>query len=123
MKTARMQMETLIGYLLLGGVLSSAAFLLAATAWNLAAGRGLSTAFALGGVNLVQFLVSVVRELAAGAVRPHLLLRVGILLLVLTPYVRVLASMLFFAAVEHDVKYALFTGVVLGVLTFSLLLR
>jgi uncharacterized membrane protein len=38
----------------------------------------------------------------------------------LTPYVRVLASMLYFVLVERNVKYGLFTGFVLAVLTYSL---
>jgi len=35
----------------------------------------------------------------------------------------VLASVVFFAAVEHDWKYTLFTGFVLAVLTYSLVTR
>ena len=41
----------------------------------------------------------------------------------LTPYVRVLVSILYFAFSERNWKYALFTGFVFSVLTFSLFLR
>ena len=44
-------------------------------------------------------------------------------MLLLTPLVRVLASLLFFALAERNWKYALFTGFVLAVLTYSLFLR
>ncbi len=55
--------------------------------------------------------------------RPRLLVSLGIAALLLTPYLRVLASLLFFAFVEHNWKYSLFTGFVLAVLTYSLFLR
>jgi uncharacterized membrane protein len=56
-------------------------------------------------------------------VRPRLLISLGIVALLLTPYLRVLASMLFFAVVEHNWKYTAFTAFVLIVLTYSLVLR
>jgi uncharacterized membrane protein len=40
-----------------------------------------------------------------------------------TPYVRVLASLFYFAVVARNWKYTLFTGFVLTVLTYSLFLR
>jgi uncharacterized membrane protein len=60
--------------------------------------------------------------LATPALRPRLLVNLGIGVLLLTPYVRVLASLVYFATVERDPKYALFTAFVLAVLTYSLLL-
>jgi uncharacterized membrane protein len=57
------------------------------------------------------------------APNPHCLISLGIAALMLTPYVRVLASLIFFAAVEHNGKYAAFTAFVLAVLTYSLFLR
>jgi len=41
----------------------------------------------------------------------------------LTPFVRVLTSVFYFAFVERNWKYTLFTGFVLGLLTYSLFLR
>jgi uncharacterized membrane protein len=43
----------------------------------------------------------------------------GIGVLMLTPFVRVLASVVYFAFVEHNWKYTLFTAFVLSVLTYS----
>jgi len=43
--------------------------------------------------------------------------------LLLTPYARVLASMLYFALVERNRKYTAFTTFVLLTLTYSLFLR
>jgi uncharacterized membrane protein len=61
--------------------------------------------------------------LISGDIRSRLFINSGIVVLLLTPYVRVLASMLYFAAVEHNLKYTLFTGFVFSVLTYSLFLR
>ena len=61
--------------------------------------------------------------MAAGQLQPRLLINLGIALLMLTPYVRVLASTFYFALAERNPKYTLFTGFVLAVLTYSLFLR
>jgi uncharacterized membrane protein len=55
--------------------------------------------------------------------RPRVLINMGIAVLMLTPFVRVLASVFYFALVERNWKYTLFTGFVLCVLTYSLFLR
>jgi len=47
-------------------------------------------------------------------------MNVGLAVLMLTPYARVLASVLYFALVERSAKYTIFTGFVLAVLTYSL---
>ena len=49
-----------------------------------------------------------------------MLVNLGIAVLLLTPYVRVLMSMLYFVFVERNLKYALFTGFVLAMLTYGL---
>ena len=58
-----------------------------------------------------------------GQFRPRFLVSLGITALLLTPYVRVLASLLFFAFVAHNWKYSAFTGFVFAMLTYSLFLR
>jgi len=55
--------------------------------------------------------------------RPRLFLNMGIAILMLTPFVRVLASVFYFAFAERNWKYTLFTGFVLSVLIYSLFLR
>ena len=52
--------------------------------------------------------------------RPRMLVNLGIAALMLTPYVRVLMSMLYFALVERNRKYAVFTAFVLAMLTYGL---
>ena len=77
----------------------------------------------IAGMNLFEFMLTDIQQAAADAVRPRLLVNLGIAALMLTPYVRVLASMLYFAFVEHNGKCTLFTGFVFSVLTYSLFLR
>jgi uncharacterized membrane protein len=112
-------MEVLIGYLLLAGVLASSALLLIGLAWHWAATGRLGDEYAVAGMNVFQFVVADARQALAGDMRPRLLVSLGIAVLILTPYVRVLASMLYFAFVTRNWKYTLFTAV----LTYSLFLR
>ena len=74
-------------------------------------------------MNLFDFMTAEIKSASAGAIRPRLLVGLGIGAILLTPYSRVLASLLFFAFVEHNWKYTAFTGFVLAVLTYSLFLR
>jgi uncharacterized membrane protein len=116
-------MEGLVGYILLIGVLSSVVLILAGLAWHWAATGQLSFQYSLSGTNLFRFALANLRQLDARAIGPGLLVNLGIVALLLTPYVRVLASMVYFALVEHNWKYTFFTGMVLSVLTYSLFLH
>jgi uncharacterized membrane protein len=122
-KTARFDMEILVGYILLGGVLLSMALVVAGLFWRWLATGHVSLDYSIAGMNLFEFILTDFRLAAAHAVRPRLLVNLGIAALMLTPYVRVLASMLYFAFVERNGKYTLFTGFVFSVLTYSLFLQ
>jgi uncharacterized membrane protein len=121
--TARFDMEVIVGYILMGGVLVSMVLVTAGLTWRWIATGRLELDYSLGGMNLFEFVLSDVRQVAADAVRPRLLVNLGIAALMLTPYARVLASMLYFAFVERNGKYTLFTGFVFTVLTYSLFLQ
>lgn len=116
-------MEALVGLILLCGVLASAALLIIGLVWHWAATGGLSFQYEIKGMNLFQFLAADLRQAWAGQLRPRLFVSLGIAVLLLTPYVRVLASMISFATVERNLKYTLFTAFVFSVLTYSLFLR
>ncbi len=122
-KVIPFDMETLVGYILLGGVLFSTASLAIGIAWHWEVTGEVGIDYPITGVNLFQFLLQDASLAASGALRPRLLISIGIAALMLTPYVRVLISMLYFAFVEHNRKYALITGFVFSVLTYSLVLR
>lgn len=117
------RMDLLIGYVLLGGVVASVGLILVGLAWRWFNTGHLGIDYTIPRMNLFEFVTWELRQLIHGAFRPRLLVSLGIVTLLLTPYVRVLASFLFFALVERNGKYSLFTGFVLAVLTYSLFLR
>jgi uncharacterized membrane protein len=116
-------MESLVGYILLTGVLLSVALLAVSFVWRWARVGNLRFEHSNVGMNFFEFISSTLRQMASRAFRPRLFLNMGIGVLMLTPFVRVLASVFYFAFVEHNWKYALFTAFVLTVLTYSLFLR
>jgi uncharacterized membrane protein len=121
-QAGRLDMETMVGSILLTGVLLSLTVIVAGLAWHWALTGHLEFDYMVTGMNLFQFLLADIRRLAFGAIHPQVAISTGLIVLILTPYVRVLASVLYFA-IEHNWKYTLFAGFVLGVLTYSLFLR
>ena len=117
------RMELMVGYVLQAGVLLSGLLLAAGLIWHYAATGRLTFDFSIKGMNLYELLVKDVCQAICGSARPRLLISLGILVLLLTPYVRVLSSMAYFAIVERNCKYTVFTGFVFVVLTYSLFLR
>ena len=117
------RMELMVGYVLQAGVLLSGLLLAAGLIWHYAATGRLTFDFSIKGMNLYELLVKDVCQAICGSARPRLLISLGILVLLLTPYVRVLSSMAYFAVVERNCKYTVFTGFVFVVLTYSLFLR
>ncbi len=115
-------MDTLIGWILLAGVSISVVLLSLALVWQWVVTGSPALTFALPGTSLVSFLLSL-GAVTGAASAPQALADLGLAVLMLTPYVRVLASVVFFAFVEHDWKYVAFTSFVGAVLTYSLFLR
>ncbi len=116
-------MDTLVGYILLVGVLISVGLIIAGTLWSWIITRHLTIQYSISGENYFGFLLSSFHQLLAGALQPRLLISLGIVTLMFTPYLRVAASVVYFAFVAHNLKYTLFTLFVFAVLTYSLFLR
>jgi uncharacterized membrane protein len=116
-------MDALVGYILLIGVLLSLVLVIAALLWKWSETGGVAFHYKLTGMNLFQLVLDETRLAARGALRPRLLLSLGIAVLMLTPFIRVLASMVYFMAALKNWKYSVFTAVVLLTLTYSLFLR
>jgi uncharacterized membrane protein len=115
-------MEVLIGYILLIGVLLSIFLLLVGTAWQWISTGSPRFDYTLQAMNFWAFLFTSLRRLWAGDLRPQTVIDLGISALLLTPYVRVFASMLYFLA-KRNWKYSVFTLFVFSVLSYSLFLR
>jgi uncharacterized membrane protein len=116
-------MEVVVGYILLVGVLVSMVLVAAGLIWHWAATGHLGLEYSVAGMNLFEFVRADIRQVAADAFRPRLLVNLGIAVLLLTPYARVFASMVYFAFVDRNGKYTAFTGFVFAVLTYSLFLQ
>lgn len=112
-----------VGTTLLAGVLASAVLLAAGLLWRWIATGSPSFDYTLPRSNVLGFAKEEATAVLRGEIRPRLLVNLGLLLLLLTPYARVLLSFCYFAFSERNWKYTLFTGIVLGVLSYSLLLR
>lgn len=116
-------MEILVSYILLGGVLLSIGLILAGLAWHWVLDGNLQIVYPIAGMNLFQFIASELLQAGSDLLRPRLLVSLGISVLLLTPFTRVLASVIYFALADRNLKYTLFTAFVLSVLTYSLFLR
>jgi uncharacterized membrane protein len=116
-------MDVLVGYILQVGVLFSMALVSAGMFWTWLRTGGLVLNYQITGMNLFDFVVYEVRLALHGALGPRLLVNLGITVLMLTPFVRVGASVVYFLGVLKNWKYTLFTSIVLIVLTYSLFLR
>lgn len=116
-------METLVGYVLLAGVLLSVALIIAGLVWNAVVTGSFQAKYLIKGTNLTGFVAQTVRQVTAGRSTPHTILNLGICTLLLTPFSRVLTSVVYFAVAERNWKYTVFTAIVLTILTYSLFLR
>jgi uncharacterized membrane protein len=121
--TGATSMDVLLGFILRVGVLSSLVLVGAGLTWHWIRSGDARFDYTLAGSTVFQFVLTDLRAFVAGDLRPRLLLNLGIAVLLLTPYLRVLASMAYFALVERNRTYTLFTGFVLTILSYSLFLR
>ena len=117
------RMDSLVGTMLASGVVTSVTLIVAGLLWHRLATGVATFDVPLGGTDALRLLVGDLELAASGRLSPRLLVSLGVAVLLFTPYLRVLASVVFFALVEHDWKYTAFTGFVLAVLTYSLLMR
>jgi uncharacterized membrane protein len=116
-------MDAVVGYILLIGVLISLVLVMAALVWRWRNTHTLSFDYKITGMNLFELVLAEIRLGLRGALRPRLLMSLGIAMLMLTPYIRVMASMVYFMAWLKNWKYSVFTAIVLLTLTYSLFLR
>ena len=116
-------MEILVGYVLLCGVVLSMTLIASGLLWRWALTGHLGADYAIAGRDLFGFAAHEIHGVASDDLRPRRLINLGFLCLMLTPYVRVLASMLYFAVAARNWKYTVFTGIVFMVLTYSLFLK
>jgi uncharacterized membrane protein len=117
------EMDVLVGYILLYGVVLSLLLICAGLIWRLINTGNLRFDYEISGMNLFQLVATELKLALHAELRPRLFLSLGIAVLMLTPFIRVLASVFYFMGVLKNWKYTLFTTIVLLVLTYSLFLR
>ncbi|TLX97860.1 MAG: DUF1634 domain-containing protein [Thaumarchaeota archaeon] len=122
MRVRGRDLETIISYILTIGVLVSLAVEAVGLGYYYATTESLRVDFTsrwqTSGNDFFAYAWGTLLSLGEGAT-PLSLIALGIVLLMVTPYLRVLASVVYFT-VERNPKYALISLFVLAVLTISL---
>ena len=116
-------MEALVGRILSTGVIASIVLLSIGIAWQWIAIGKLGFDYTLPRTNVVRFISGEILGMLREGFGPTRFVNLGIIVLMLTPYLRVLLSMLYFILVARNFKYAAITAFVCTVLTFTLFLR
>lgn len=118
------KLDSLISYILIFGVLVSVAVETLGIAGYYSSNGNLNIlfqpGFAMKGTNFFSYAGKLFQELSVEGWSPMQVLGLGIVVLMLTPYLRVVASVLYFGLARNP-KYLLITLFVLFVLTASLL--
>jgi uncharacterized membrane protein len=115
--------ERLIGDLLLMGVVVSAALLVTGVLWNTLMTGHPGLDYTIQGQNLFRFAEMDMSAILTQHLQPKLMLNMGVVVLLFTPFLRVAASVLYFALTEGNWKYSLITASVFAMLAYSLLLH
>ena len=119
------KLDSLISYILIFGVLVSLAVETLGIAGYYSSSGNLNIlfqpSFVMRGTNFFSYVWKLIQELSVGGWSPMQVLSCGIVVLMLTPYLRVVASVLYFGLTRNP-KYLLITLFVLFVLTVSLLI-
>ncbi len=115
----RLDVDAVIGGVLLVGTVASVTLVTAGLAWHWVTHGDFSFDYTIAATTVRDFLAADLTQVV-GATRPRALVNLGLGVLLLTPYVRVLASLVYFATIAHDWKYTAFTGFVFATLTWAL---
>lgn len=116
-------LEVLVSSVLIAGVIISIILILIGTAWHYLTTSTLTLDYNLPRQNFFNLSVATLRHAFIVGFRPDTSITLGIIVLMLTPYVRILSSVIYFAFKEKNIKYTIFTTFVLSALSYSLFLR
>jgi uncharacterized membrane protein len=120
------RLDLTISYILIIGVMASVAVEMIGILAYYHSDQNLSIVFqpdyAMKGSNFFSYTIAALQALFQGSWTPMHILGLGIVLLMITPYMRVAASVIYFTLAKN-VKYLMITLFVLIVLTASLLLH
>ncbi len=117
---ASFDMEDLIGSILGRGTILSVSLIMAGVILQWAGMHQGADASTIQGTNAFHFILADLPRIRSITFWPTLLIHWGIAVLLYTPYVRVAASVLYFASVHHSWKHMLLGSLVLAALTYIL---
>lgn len=116
-------LEVLVSSILIGGVIISIILILIGITWHYLTTSTLTLAYNLPKQNFFNLSVATLRHAFIIGFKPDTSITLGIIVLMLTPYVRILSSVIYFAFREKNIKYTIFTTFVFSALSYSLFLR
>ena len=120
---AGFDMEDLVGAILQRGTWFSIGLLLASAILRRSpAYRHAGVEAPLQGINVLDLVLDDLPRVADSVFWSSGLAHLGVIVLMLIPYVRVLASVFYFACVERSGRHVVLTGVVAAVLTYIVFL-
>ena len=122
-RIANFDMESLISSILRTGMLSSTGFIFTGLIIGWADQERASLGPNLKAKSVPLLILADLQQIGSPGFWPRFLIHLGVATLLLTPYVRVLASMAYFTWVDRSRKQVAFTGFVLIILTIILLTR
>lgn len=118
------KLDLVISYILIIGVVASVAIessgIISYNHFNGNLNVLFQPEYALKGTNFFSYTLAAFQGLWGGNWSPFQILSLGVILLMITPYIRVVASVIYFA-LARNVKYLFITLLVFVILTASLL--
>jgi uncharacterized membrane protein len=120
MKPLSRDLNTLVDVILLSGLALSVTLILAGLGWQWISTGSVGFFPSISSHNLLEYMLYVLRNITVAEMGPAALVNGGIAALLLTPFFRVLASVLYFGFRERNRIYTVITGFVLIVLAIVL---
>lgn len=118
---ASFDMEDLVSSILKTSLLVSIGCVMAGLVFQRMSPGGAVGEDRLQGTNVLHFVLADRYRLTSPPLWPGLLIHLGIAVLMVSPYLRVVSSLFYFACVERSWKHALLTSIVAATLTYILL--
>ncbi|MBI3324788.1 MAG: DUF1634 domain-containing protein [Candidatus Omnitrophica bacterium] len=117
---ASIDMEPLISSILRYGTLLSMGLITTGLVLRWSRGHQFGADDHLQGTNVLQFLLAHGHWVGSPRLCSSMCIRLGVAAVLVTPYLRVLASMFYFSVVERRRTHTLLTGIVAALLTYIL---
>ena len=104
-----LDLEVMVSWVLIIGICLSTAGILAGLGWHYFLAGSLDMHYNLPKENFFNLTVSTFKQIFTSGFSPALVTTMGIIFLMITPYIRILSSVVYFATVEKNVKYGIYT--------------